>query len=143
MISEPPDVDEVENVFGECYNDIGIVADFLISTEYESIIMDSSRRTGAKKIDGYHHQSVELTLDKKTDDAVKHLLRNGYEVIVKRENTIQLIQWRWLNDVSCGIAYSINGHELPDVQYVTECTPMKEEGWYYYVSDYNQWRLKQ
>lgn len=49
MISEPPDVDEVENVFGECYNDIGIVADFLISTEYESIIMDSSRRTGAKK----------------------------------------------------------------------------------------------
>jgi hypothetical protein len=46
-----------------------------------------------------------------------------------------------MNDVGCGVACAINDQDLPDIQYVTELLPMENEGWYYYVSDFNQWRL--
>ncbi len=32
---------------------------------------------------------------------------------------------------------------MPEVQYATEFTPVSDDGWYYYVADYNEWRVNQ
>ena len=139
---EPPDITVVEDVFQECYDDIQIVVDYLMDSEYESISIDADSRSGLKDTDGYHIESVELVLDSKTEEAVQRLLCGEYEHIDKIGNTIEIVQWNWLNDVSCGVAFTINAQDLPEIQYVTELTPMKEDGWYYYVADFNQWRLE-
>ena len=141
-IMEPPNIVKVERDFQKYYDNIQIVVDFMISSEYETIIIDSEGRTGLADTDGYHIESVELVLDTKTEEAVKRLLSGGYERIDKVRDTIQLQQWHWLNDVGCGVAYTINGQDLQEIQYVTELIPMKKAGWYYYVDDYNQWRLE-
>lgn len=49
--------------------------------------------------------------------------------------------WNRLSDVACGIAYSIDGKEI-DIEYLTESVPLSEENWYYYVADFNEWRVR-
>ena len=141
-IMEPPSRAKVERRFNKHYTDIQIVVDFMISSEYETIIMDSDERTGLQCTDGYHYESIALALDSEIEEAVDRLLDGKYEKISKSNNTIRLVQWRRFNDVGCGVAYAINSQGLPEVQYVTELIPMETEGWYYYVSDFNQWRLE-
>ena len=139
---QPPDISEAQKVFQECYDDIQIVVDFLVSSEHGEIIIDADSRTSFKDVDGYHSESVELVLDTKTEEAVKRLLNGEYEKIIKWENTIQIIQWHRFTGIGCGVAYTINGQDSPEIQFVTELIPMKEDGWYYYVVDYNKWRLE-
>ena len=139
-IMEPPSIAKVERRFNRHYNDIQIVVDFLISSEYETIIIDSDRRTVLKSTDGYHYESIALALDAKIEEAVNRLLNGKYEGIFKNDGTVELVQWHRFNDVGCGVAYAINSQGLPEVQYVTELIPMETEGWYYYISDFNEWR---
>ena len=47
-----------------------------------------------------------------------------------------------LQDIGCGIACSINALEMPEIEYMTELVPLSTEGWYYYVDDYNKWRVE-
>lgn len=144
-IMEPPGIVKVEKVFRRCYDDIQIVVDFMISSEYEEyeiIRIDSEGCIGLLNTDGYHMESVELVLDQETEEAVKRLLDSEYEYINKVQDTILLQQWHWMTDVGCGVAYAIDHQDLPEVQYVTELIPMETEGWYYYVDDYNQWCLE-
>ena len=63
-----------------------------------------------------------------------------YHHICKIDNTIYLLQWTGLQDISCGIAYTINKVDLPQVIYTTQLLPLSNEGWYYYVADYELWR---
>jgi hypothetical protein len=139
---EPPKIDKVEKVFQKYYDDIQIVVDLMVSLDYEVVIIDSDGRTGLVNTDGYHFESVEVALDTKTEETINRLLSEGYEQIVKNNNTIQFRQWSRFNDVGCGIAYSINSVDKPEIQYLTELTPLGQDGWYYYVDDVNQWRLE-
>lgn len=140
-IMEPPGIDRVERRFNRHYNDIQTVVDFIISLEYETIIINSNEKTGLKSTDGYHYESIALALDAEIEEAVNRLLNGKYEGIFKNDGTVKLVQWHRFNDVGCGVAYAINSQGLPEVQYVTELIPMETEGWYYYISDFNQWRL--
>lgn len=142
-IMEPPKIAEVEIVFQLNRDDIQIVVDFMISSEYKTIRIDAEGSTGLKSTDGYHFETQEIILDQKTQEAANRLLSGKYKTISKSENTITLHQWNWFNDVSCGAAFTINSQDLPGVPYVTKLIPMKQEGWYYYVADFNQWRLEQ
>ena len=141
-IMEPPSVAYVERRFNKYYNDIQIVVAFMISSEYETVIIDSDERTGLKSTDGYHYENIALALDSEIEEAVNRLLDGKYKGMSKYNNTISLLQWCRFNDVGCGVAYAINNEDLPDIQYATELIPLEKEGWFYYVDDFNQWRLE-
>ena len=140
--TEPPEIDEVERTFQKHYDDIQIVVDFMISSEYEIIMIDSFEKCGIVKTYEYHRKSEELVLDAKTEEAINRLLDTGYENMAKVQNTIKFQEWHRFNDVGCGVAYTINEQDLPEIQYVTEIIPLEKDGWYYYVVDFNQWRLE-
>lgn len=142
-IMEPHKKIKFEAIFLECYEDIETVVDFMIISEYETIIINAESRTGLYSKDGYHYESEELVLDTKMETAVNRLLKVGFKQIVKSGNTIQLGQAHWLFSIDHGVACAINGQDLPDIDYVTELIPTEKEGWYYYVADFNQWRLEQ
>ena len=71
--------------------------------------------------------------------AVKRLFRAGCDQISRQDTTIEVVLWTTF-DVR-GIAYSPN-YEVPKVQFLTECEPIEgETDWYYYVDDYEKWRV--
>ena len=82
----------------------------------------------------------ELPIEDREVTAAVQRLQDSYQNIRKNGNTIVLNQWAGLADIGCGIAYSINGTDAPKVQFMTVLVPLSEDGWYYYVDDYNEWR---
>ena len=136
--STPPDVELVDKRFNENYDDILTVVSFLVNSGHKVIhIKDCS---GTMFVE---FEWIEIT-DASVNSAINRLLGSGhYRAIYKIGNTIQFPQWIGLQDIGCGIAYTINGKDIPDIQFVTELVPLARDGWYYYVDDYNKWRLQQ
>ena len=137
-----PSKEDIEGHFQDNYNDIQIVIDFMINTNYGSIYIDETNGTMRADL-----EKVNIT-DDNVKRAVKNLLggflkQDGqYYSISMHNNTIEFHQWSGSQDIGCGIAYSINGTDIPDIEYCTELVPLSETGWYYYVDDYNTWRNK-
>ena len=138
--SEPPDVASVEEHFQNNQEDIQTVVDFIINSEYSSVSIDTA--------DGMMFADLKMVEieNEGVNSAIKRLLghRLGgsrqYYSIYRSMNTIEFFQWKNTHDCGCGVAYSISGKIPPIIQYCTELVPLSEEGWYYYVDDYNAWR---
>lgn len=131
----PPTPEDVERHFLDNRQDIQTIVDFLVDSPYEDIyIMDASGIVTADL------EKITLT-DETVTAAITALISDGnYHSISKSGNTIDFLYWSGSTDIGCGLAYSINGTDLPDVQFCTTLTPLSESGWYYYVEDYNKWR---
>lgn len=76
------------------------------------------------------------------DKVVKELLRlfkeKRYQVINKHGNAISF-QLNSTLDMGAGIVYSIDGAE-PSMQILTKLEALDKDNWYYYESDFNEWR---
>lgn len=138
--SKPPDVASVEEHFRNNQEDILTVVDFIINSEYSSISIDTADGTMFADLETVKIENEDV------NNAIKRLLGHTlgnsrqYYSIYRSINTIILHQWKNTHDCGCGIAYSISGEFPPIIQYCTELVPLSEEGWYYYVDDYNAWR---
>ena len=66
----------------------------------------------------------------------------GYKGIGRDGNTIYFVRWTRLMDFGAGIAYSVNGKDEPELDFVTKLEPLSEDGWYFYEEDYNEWRVR-
>lgn len=134
---EPPSIDVVQQYFQDNRDDIQVVVDYMLSTNYEYIVIKSD--DGSIWADyeetAIHSENVQRSL--------KNLLNTGYFLKFKKwENTIDIMCWMaFVVEIDCGIAYTINGVDEPEIEYATEMIPLNENGWYYYVSDYEQWRV--
>lgn len=60
--------------------------------------------------------------------------------IYKNGDTIEFHLWSKSMDVGGGIAYCESG-EL-NIDFLTEAVKLSSSHWYFYVSDYNEWRAK-
>lgn len=134
----PPSVSYVKNKFILNHNEINVIVEYMINAGYEDIYISSA--------DGF--MIADLMKIQICDEsflaAVKKLIQdNAYIHISKNGNTISFLQWRGIKDIGCGVAYSINGINAPDIQFMTELVPIFDAGWFYYVSDYNKWRSEQ
>lgn len=136
-LSNPPSVASVESRFEDNYNDIQVVVEFMANSSCSSIIIKGNDGTMRADL-------ATVTIDNiSVCDAVERLLgpNGAYHSISKRGSTVTIRQWRGLTDIGCGIAYSINETSTPSVEYATELEPLSRAGWYYYVDDYNEWRV--
>lgn len=61
-----------------------------------------------------------------------------YQVINKHGNAISF-QLNSTLDMGAGIVYSIDGAE-PSMQILTKLEALDKDNWYYYESDFNEWR---
>ena len=122
--STPPTVEAVEERFNENYDDILTIVSFMINSGHTDIqIRDCS---GTMYVD---FEWIDIT-DASVNSAVERLLgANLYRYIFKNGNTIEFVQWTGQQDIGCGIAYTINGIDLPDIQYTTEIIPLAKDGW--------------
>lgn len=132
----PPSIESVEKQFLKNYDDIVLVTEDIISSGFESVYMHHSSNT--LSADGKH---IDV-LDENLINAIQNLFNNGYSVIMKSGNTIYFQQWTRFTDAGCGIAYSIDGSNNLDIQYLTQATALSCDGWYYYVADYSAYRTR-
>ena len=130
-----PDVNSVQNQFLDNYDSISIITAFMESSGYENIyIYDDS---GVMVAD-LEERQIDDTL---VFETVKHLIKSGkYVRIAKRGNTIWFLQKKRIRNVGCGIAYTINGTDKPQIDYVTDLVALSAENWYYYAYDYEAMR---
>ena len=125
----------MQQQFREHYADIQAITEFMTDAGYENIYLDDSSGTVLADLN-----RIQIT-DQKVVDAAARLLDSGrYSEISKRGNTFSFTQWIGLRDIRCGIAYTIHGSDLPEVEFTTQLVPMDQDGWFYYVADYNKWR---
>lgn len=137
-LNTPPEKKTVQQVFDEHYEDIMLLFSFMEASEYNHIsISDASGTIFAD----FSHVQIQ---DNDVCNAIEHLLKKGpYIKIAKLDGTISMLQWTGLQDIGCGVLYSQNIEESIEVEFVTELIPLSEDGWFYYVSDYNAWRVGQ
>lgn len=62
-----------------------------------------------------------------------------YDVISKNGDTIYFEKWSFGNQQR-GISLLLDETKGFNIQYVVETVPLAEKGWYYYRSDYEEWR---
>lgn len=137
-LNTPPDKNTVQQVFDDHYEEIMSLFSFMETSEYNHIsISDASGTIFAD----FSHVQIQ---DNDVCNAIKHLLKKGpYLHISKIDKTVIMRQWTGLQDIGCGVLYSQNIEESIDVEFITELIPLSEEGWFYYISDYNAWRTGQ
>ena len=134
----PPGIKTVQSQMDENINDIQSVVDFLKKSDYEKIYITNA--DGTMNADFKNEQIADINVCL----AVNHLFQdNQYLKICKDGNTVYLLQWKGLRDIGCGIAYTINGVDIPVIAYSTELLPLSNDGWFYYISDYELWKSKQ
>lgn len=133
-LTSPPTVQSIEEHFFENYDDINFITEYMTTSVYRSIYINAA--SGEMFVDG----NTKIIPDEAVLNTIKRLFESGYGVITKDDNTICFQQWTRFMGAGCGIAYSINGSDLPQKQYLTELVPLSKDGWYYYVDDYEQWR---
>ena len=126
-VTEPPAQTQIETVFQTYREEFQTVKDYLLSQEPPVSIYDTRE-----------------ALPEPVMQAVETLMRKaGCSSIHYSENAIHFVLWTRFTDAGCGIAYSEakNLQALDvDFPYLTREQPLSEQGWFYYVEDYAQWR---
>ena len=128
--------EEMENIFNDDYDLLIIVRNYFVNSGYEGIYIPLPNKNGEMLADG-DHVKIE---DTKAIDAINNLKNRGYKVIGKDNNTIYFQRWSNL-DCGRGIAYSIEGNKIEFFDLKRQI-PLPESNWYYYETDFNEWKLQ-
>lgn len=131
----PPDAMSAQQLLRDNEDSIRTVVEYLIDTGFENVHISGASKSMLADLS-------DCTIDNPTVyTAVNELIDEGsYIDIKKRGNTIVFEQWNGLRDIGCGIAYSINETDFPEILFLVELTPISPDGWFYYLYDYNTWR---
>ena len=126
---------KTENIFSCSKNDFVVVQEFLENTDFDYISIDNA------------YDEMYVGYNKTIDDAsvvtsiTKIIKTYNFHKIEKDNNTILFSKRSLLRDFYYGIAYPINNNDEPYVLFLTRMEPLPEDNWYYFESDYEEWRL--
>ena len=134
-VCEPPDFQSVYSDFEYYKQDILLVLNYLIDSNYENVYF--IKETGEMVAD---FRRIEVN-EEPVVEAILRLFDSGRFINVSKiGGTIEFEMWNGIRDVGCGVAYSMDSNKYPDIQFQTELLALPESGWYYYIYDYDKWR---
>ena len=145
----PPTVETVETWFQENRADFLTIVDYCRRSEYELLIISLYEVYGDTSLDDVlddvfaDFDSITIE-DREVRSAIERLFSKGICLgIYKEGKVIEFLLWTgFIRDIGCGLLYiSIPNHK-PSTQYMTERQPLSEDGWFYYIDDYNEWRAR-
>lgn len=127
-----------DRIFERDYDELIQVAEYLIALDN---ITDASidDRSGIMTL--RFGDRMEIT-DNDVKKAIKSLFNKGYDSIVKDDNnTIYFVRWRHpIFGWDKGFAFSVDGSRALDIEYLVDQKPLSKSDWYYFESDYEEWR---
>jgi hypothetical protein len=144
--SSSPSLTRMAEHFHADREELQIIVNYLIGTEYSTVrIWETDIRDidDPANVPMFVSSSRRTVSDEYVGEAILHLIQQeGYRGIRKIDGVITFQRWSNL-DAGRGIAYSIDG-STPNNEdifpFLTELEPLPEDGWYFYVDDFNEWR---
>jgi len=121
--------------------DLLVVVNYLEGQEGSSIYIPDANEVKITYTNDPKIGRIETDIaDQEVIDAIEFILNNGKFNVISgnSDNFIEFQRWSTL-DKSCGLAYSFSGDE-PAIEFSTELVPLSKSGWYYYVSDFDEYR---
>lgn len=128
--------DSTGKVFSRDYESLSLIADYLVSLEYDSVYIPSEYKDGEMLI-----SATTCFIDNEdVINAIALLREAGCSVIGKNDGVVTFVYWS-TSDVGKGFAYSSDGSD-PQLQFRTYLEKLSKENWFYYEEDFNLWRLE-
>lgn len=118
-------------------DDLLFLVDWLLDSGYSHVIFDESYKTAWADFEN-------IQVSDEVQPTIRRLLEEHNYLSIsmsKDSNRIRFCYWSSFHEQDCGLVYSIDHSKLPDVEYMTQCEPLSVDGWYYYFSDVNKWRV--
>lgn len=135
---DTPSFESISTEFQKSQAHVQTVADYFLTSEFKTIYI---RSTDEPLFADFSY----IPIDDSIKSAVSSLLEGqGYVELTKEADWNALVFTTWTDHLEreCGFVYAIDNTNLPTVEFLTKLEPLSEVGWYYYVSDYNEWRNK-
>lgn len=131
----PPTTAKVESFLEQKYDEILTVVNFMCNLNYDDIII--LHANGEMLVD----LESKKIIDKNVKNAILQLKQYNDSIdFVKQGNIIYITIWVHSQEISSGIAYSINGIDVPNAEFQTEIRPLSKDNWYYFICDYHIYR---
>ena len=142
-VQNNPTATEMEDFFQVHQEDFEIIVNYLLTDDHTYILIDDATGT---MLTGTAVSPLSETViaDEDALSRLQLLFQKGCKSITKDldNNLISFEFWRKpISSVSKGIVYAVRSNAEPNVEFLTELKSFIEDGWYYYVSDYEQWRI--
>ena len=142
-VNRSPKAKNMETLFNDNQEDIATISNYLLSESQAYIVIDDSSGT---MLTGSADSPLSKTTIKNEDvlSSIQLIFQKGCNCIIKdlANNSVVFEFWHQsIGSVSSGIVYAPNIKAEPNVEFMTEITPLNDNGWYYYLSDYEQWRI--
>ena len=129
----PPTFEEIEIIFNDHKEYFIAINNYCTNTTVTDFSVDTHTKDSTGEL------NTEIIKDDAAKNAINKLISQGtLKQVYKYGDTIVYILWESSFDEGCGIAYSAT---TPKIAFMTELESLTEENWYYYVDDYNTWRL--
>ena len=133
--------DEIDTDFEQDYAQIDDITKYLLSLEETDVNID------------FEHNKMTVGLGKPMEfqsseikKIVGELEKKGYHQITKKDNVVIFDVWRkpFSAEYESGFVYSVDGTgDLSAIQFLIYQRALSKENWYYYESNYNEWRVNQ
>lgn len=156
---KPPSEDKIKAVFAENEDAFKASAKYLLSFEEKFSNLDNVYITKPDEVTVYTRQPGTVYLDKKVmkiEEAAEDIsalfsagcksigMSGSANINSSSPNSIYYRMWSaTIYDIDCGIAVSKDEGGTPKTEFMTKLSPISDDGWYYYVSDYEEWREAQ
>jgi len=136
-----PTESQAERNFNSNRRDLQLITDYLISSNFDeiSIRLDSEIdvRSGLTRV------SIS---DGTVNAAIQRLSRRGYRIIAMNEEGVRFLRWVYFEQ-GRGFAYLPQGRTAEEgeglLPFMIELEPLSEDGWYFYVEWFSEWRRRQ
>lgn len=131
-----------DEIFEKDYRELVKMVEFLESlVDVQDAYIDSTDGTML-----VHYKDDRIVKDAEISDedvlsTVSVLMKKGYYSIAKNSNTIYFERWRNPFGCSKGFAFSSDDSGELDIQYLIGVMALDKTDWYYYISDYEKWRV--
>lgn len=134
-----------DEIFERDYCEFVEMVEYMEMLEYmedvEDAYIDSTDGTMLVQYkDGQIVKDAEIS-DEDVLSTVSVLMKKGYYDITKHSNTIYFERWRNPFGCSKGFAFSSDDSGELDIQYLIGVMALDKKDWYYYISDYEKWRV--
>lgn len=142
-LQKEPTAAEMNAFFLDHREDFEGIVRFLLSEEHRFVLIEDSSGTMLAGTDDSPLSEVKTT-DGHVLDRLQLLFQKGCQRITKdaANNCVAFQFWgQTIGGVSGGVVYAVSSKAEPHVEFLTELSPLSAAGWYYYVSDYEQWRV--
>lgn len=140
MNSETPDANTAEIFIKDNHDDIQVVTDYLLNEDYYFAYI---KAPNGQIYANFEYMAID---DSQVNDSIKSLWNAGCKRIsrITDDNAIDfLLECNIIKEIDYGFVCPIDDSFDFKIDYQTELVPLTFDNWYFYVSDYNKWRLSQ